>query len=394
MTAWSDAEATEVLFVSGFKSKMRNKLGSRRESENPRNHPNCLDMSPIQLNFPCSVIVTQLSVGDAHVLVLSRGGVLFSSGAGSHGELGDGYKTVWRSTLLPVPLPAPESAVVFVSAGYAHSAVICSPSRLVYTFGNGSYHRLGHGDDLDRVSPSLVQALRHAGSTCVSSGLCAGFAAVACGRLHTVAVTLTNNTINNNNTNTHAHHNVHVDSCQEVYGWGYNKFSQLCFSPSVTSTSTSIDTDTRTDTMTVGRGRGRGRDEVDKPHLGKEEEEEEEVEEEVQGEGEGEGEMVCLPRRLTALDHDDLVGEGDEASVCRLVTAVACTSRATMLFLDDVGAGGLYVAGSRVLHMYVLTYLLTALTALTSLQCTPYLTLYFLYIHNTPHNMPTIHVCI
>jgi hypothetical protein len=64
---------------------------------------------------------------------------------------------------------------------------------------------LGHGDDTDRLSPTLVTGLKNVGYT-LPSGQTTGIKHVSCGRWHMVALT----------TNT-----------DDLYGWGWNKFGQL-----------------------------------------------------------------------------------------------------------------------------------------------------------------------
>jgi alpha-tubulin suppressor-like RCC1 family protein len=79
----------------------------------------------------------------------------------------------------------------------------------VYTFGNGAYYKLGHGDDEHRSVPTRVETLEGVGAFQLN-GTTSGVKAIACGVWHTVVVA--------NGTN-------------DVYGWGWNKFGNLGRNP-------------------------------------------------------------------------------------------------------------------------------------------------------------------
>jgi alpha-tubulin suppressor-like RCC1 family protein len=67
--------------------------------------------------------------------------------------------------------------VQMVACGEHHTA-ICTEDGHVYTFGKGEYGQLGHGDEENKTSPTLVQALEGKHIT-----------QVQCGRYHTMALT-------------------------------------------------------------------------------------------------------------------------------------------------------------------------------------------------------------
>jgi len=69
-----------------------------------------------------------------------------------------------------------EERVVGVSLGFEHSGCV-TESGHVYTWGNNYYGRLGLGDENNRYSPTLVEAL--AGEFCVQ---------ISCGGYHTMAI--------------------------------------------------------------------------------------------------------------------------------------------------------------------------------------------------------------
>jgi alpha-tubulin suppressor-like RCC1 family protein len=58
---------------------------------------------------------------------------------------------------------------VFISAGDSHSAAISEKLKL-YTWGNGSFGRLGHGLDTNEKKPKMVEDLDQYETTYVSCG--------------------------------------------------------------------------------------------------------------------------------------------------------------------------------------------------------------------------------
>ncbi|XP_038055580.1 E3 ubiquitin-protein ligase HERC2-like [Patiria miniata] len=97
-----------------------------------------------------------------HYMALTAEGEVYTWGCGDSGELGHGDK---RSCTEPTPVKslfgAKESSqrVVFIAAGSGYSAAITAKGEL-YTWGSGSYGRLGHGNSEDRLNPTLVSNLK------------------------------------------------------------------------------------------------------------------------------------------------------------------------------------------------------------------------------------------
>ncbi|CAI8025913.1 E3 ubiquitin-protein ligase HERC2 [Geodia barretti] len=114
--------------------------------------------TPTPVVFPAGVKMEQLSLhpNGRHCLALSRGGEVFSWGAGDNGRLGLGDTRSKEGPLMVDGLRGKN--VVFVVAGGEHSAAITEDGAL-YTWGKGSYGRLGHGNMEDRSLPTLVKAL-------------------------------------------------------------------------------------------------------------------------------------------------------------------------------------------------------------------------------------------
>mmetsp|Transcript_10477 Transcript_10477/g.12019 ORF Transcript_10477/g.12019 Transcript_10477/m.12019 type:complete len:274 (+) Transcript_10477:70-891(+) len=114
-----------------------------------------------------------LALGLGHSLALLDGKV-FSFGTGSHGALGHGNKLDQE---FPKQIERLKNLTVkSVSAGGYHSVVLTEDGRL-YTFGEGGFGRLGHGDEAGQDRPKLVKSL-------VQETICA----VTAGCNHCVAV--------------------------------------------------------------------------------------------------------------------------------------------------------------------------------------------------------------
>uniref|UniRef100_A0A8C9YIS1 HECT-type E3 ubiquitin transferase n=1 Tax=Sander lucioperca TaxID=283035 RepID=A0A8C9YIS1_SANLU len=110
---------------------------------------------------------------DGHTLAITVEGEVFSWGDGEYGKLGHGNSATQKYPKI-IQGPLFGKVVVCVSAGYRHSAAVTNDGEL-YTWGEGDFGRLGHSDSQSRNVPTLVKDI-------------SGVGQVACGSSHTIAV--------------------------------------------------------------------------------------------------------------------------------------------------------------------------------------------------------------
>ena len=135
--------------------------------------------------------VVAVSAAAYHGLALTANGAVWSWGDGWRGKLGHGDE---EDQLLPTKIEAfAGQRVVAVSAGGHHTLAITADGS-VWSWGYGSFGKLGHGDEQDQLLPKKIEAF--AGQRVV---------AVSAGETHNLAIT--------------------ADGA--VWSWGYGGFGQL-----------------------------------------------------------------------------------------------------------------------------------------------------------------------
>lgn len=100
--------------------------------------------------------IKDIACGGTHCIALSEENRTFSWGNGDNGRLGHGSK---RSEAIPKEILALKSVQPkYIFCGDAHSACI-SFKGTIYTWGKGSYGRLGHGFTEDVYKPEQIEEL-------------------------------------------------------------------------------------------------------------------------------------------------------------------------------------------------------------------------------------------
>ena len=92
----------------------------------------------------------------SHSLAVTESGALYSWGNGNYGKLGHGDV---QSQLLPKRVEAMQEHVCIVAAGEYHSLAITA-SGMLYSWGDDDHGKLGHGDRENQLLPKRVEALQ------------------------------------------------------------------------------------------------------------------------------------------------------------------------------------------------------------------------------------------
>lgn len=163
-------------------------LGTRSEGDG---------LTPQEVWFPDemegdrSVRIKQVAAGSKHSMALDTDGNVYAWGHGGNGRLGHSRDVLgdaaqvgqnsYSAQLVPKRVNTfPEEAkgnIVYIAAGESHSAAV-DQLGVLYTWGQGTYGRLGHGMTLEVSVPTKVESL---GGVAISQ--------VALGLMHSVATT-------------------------------------------------------------------------------------------------------------------------------------------------------------------------------------------------------------
>ncbi len=118
--------------------------------------------TPLLVSLPGQIgPVTQVSMGEAHTLVVTAGGQLYSFGDNDYGELG---RTDNSGSFNPNPtptlvsLPGATGPVTAAAAGATHSLVVTATGQL-YAFGDNGFGQLGNTTNDTNHDPNPTPAL-------------------------------------------------------------------------------------------------------------------------------------------------------------------------------------------------------------------------------------------
>lgn len=98
----------------------------------------------------------QIACGGFHSAVVTQDGKMFTFGGGEHGQLGHGDKV---NKVKPTLVQALDGIFLQqITCGWSHSVALTSKGE-VYTWGNGDHGKLGHGSGKKVSTPQLVEKL-------------------------------------------------------------------------------------------------------------------------------------------------------------------------------------------------------------------------------------------
>ena len=124
-----------------------------------------------------SEVIRMVAGGAKHSLAVSQSGDVWAFGHGDNGRLGN---NATQGSLVPERAKGKVTTenCIFIAAGESHSACIDDHGN-VYTWGTGTYGRLGSGGENDQLVPMIVDSLAKIDSV-----------TVACGAFHTCVLTV------------------------------------------------------------------------------------------------------------------------------------------------------------------------------------------------------------
>ncbi|KAL9263275.1 Ultraviolet-B receptor UVR8-like protein [Drosera capensis] len=104
--------------------------------------------------------VVQIAAGPSYALAVTSDGTVYSFGSGSNFCLGHGEPHDELQPRAIQPFKRKGVHVVRVSAGDEHVVALDS-SGYVYTWGKGYCGALGHGDEVDKTTPSFLSSMKN-----------------------------------------------------------------------------------------------------------------------------------------------------------------------------------------------------------------------------------------
>jgi len=98
------------------------------------------------------VVFRSLSTGAGHCAAVTDTGLVYTWGQGRYGQLGHGDDA---DKIVPQPVNGIKGEVLTVSCGFKHTAAVTRAGAL-FTWGDGKEGKLGHNDDAQRLNPTQV----------------------------------------------------------------------------------------------------------------------------------------------------------------------------------------------------------------------------------------------
>ena len=133
-------------------------LGSRGQLGHGRVDP---ERAPQIVEALAGICIKEIAAGGWHSLALSDIGDIYAWGWNKQGQLGitclppEVPQTFY---MLPYIIEFPYECIVdHIACGARHSGAVTSNATCVWTWGWGQYGQLGHGDTLDKTTPTVVK---------------------------------------------------------------------------------------------------------------------------------------------------------------------------------------------------------------------------------------------
>lgn len=98
------------------------------------------------------LVFNSISFGAGHCAAVTDTGLVYTWGQGRYGQLGHGDES---DRIVPQPVRGINGKVKAVSASFYHNAAITTSGHL-FTWGDGKDGKLGHNDNAGRLFPSIV----------------------------------------------------------------------------------------------------------------------------------------------------------------------------------------------------------------------------------------------